>query len=92
MLICVQGWILDKIILLIFATHKLALPNGSTTEARWLQFKIPVSQPENVIGSISDFRSIRFMRMFMTGFNDEVTVRFGAPDLVVEVGDVTPCT
>jgi cell surface protein SprA len=56
---------------------QVTLPNG-TTEARWLQFKIPVSQPENVIGSISDFRSIRFMRMFMTGFNDEVTVRFGA--------------
>ncbi|MBB1193610.1 cell surface protein SprA [Flavobacterium sp. SOK18b] len=61
---------------------QVTLPNGSTTEARWLQFKIPVSQPENVIGSISDFRSIRFMRMFMTGFNDEVTVRFGALDLV----------
>ena len=58
------------------------LPNGSTTVARWIQFKIPVSQPENTIGSISDFRSIRFMRMFMTGFNEEVTVRFGALDLV----------
>nr|WP_314839052.1 cell surface protein SprA [uncultured Flavobacterium sp.] len=61
---------------------QVTLPNGSTTDARWIQFKIPVSQPENVIGSISDFRSIRFMRMFMTGFNDEVTVRFGALDLV----------
>ncbi|MFV8368404.1 cell surface protein SprA [Flavobacterium sp. LB2R40] len=61
---------------------QVSLPDGSTTEARWLQFKIPVSQPENVIGNISDFRSIRFMRMFMTGFNDEVTVRFGALDLV----------
>ncbi len=59
-----------------------ALPNGETTEARWIQFKIPVSQPENVIGNISDFRSIRFMRMFMTGFEEEVTVRFGALDLV----------
>ncbi|MDD5151354.1 MAG: cell surface protein SprA, partial [Flavobacterium sp.] len=58
------------------------LPDGSTTDARWIQFKIPVSQPENTIGNISDFRSIRFMRMFMTGFNDEVTVRFGALDLV----------
>jgi len=58
------------------------LPDGSTTDARWIQFKIPVSQPENTIGNISDFRSIRFMRMFMTGFNNEVTVRFGALDLV----------
>lgn len=61
---------------------QVTLPDGSTTEARWLQFKIPVSQPENIIGNISDFRSIRFMRMFMTGFSEEVTVRFGALDLV----------
>jgi len=58
------------------------LPNGSTTRARWIQFKIPVSQPTNTIGNITDFRSIRFMRMFMTGFNDQMTVRFGALDLV----------
>jgi cell surface protein SprA len=61
---------------------QVTLPDGSNTEARWLQFKIPVSKPENTIGNISDFRSIRFMRMFMTGFEDQVTVRFGALDLV----------
>mgnify|MGYP002628751198 CR=1 FL=1 len=61
---------------------QVTLPDGSVTDARWIQFKIPVSQPENTIGNISDFRSIRFMRMFMTGFNNEVTVRFGALDLV----------
>jgi len=58
------------------------LPNGGTTNARWIQFKIPVSQPQNTIGNITDFRSIRFMRMFMTGFNSQMTVRFGALDLV----------
>jgi len=58
------------------------LPNGSTTTARWIQFKIPVAQPQNTIGNISDFRSIRFMRMFMTGFSSQMTVRFGALDLV----------
>lgn len=60
----------------------IELPNGSTTTARWIQFKIPVSQPQNTIGNITDFRSIRFMRMFMTGFNNQMTVRFGALDLV----------
>jgi cell surface protein SprA len=58
------------------------MDNGQVTDARWIQFKIPVAQPENTIGNISDFRSIRFMRMFMTGFSDQVTVRFGALDLV----------
>ncbi|WP_281637277.1 cell surface protein SprA [Flavobacterium marginilacus] len=60
---------------------QVTLPNGNTTEARWIQFKIPVSQPENTIGSISDFTSIRFMRMFMTGFSEPITVRFGSLDL-----------
>lgn len=50
--------------------------------ARWLQFKIPVTEFDNKIGSISDFRSIRFMRMFMTGFTEEITVRFATIDLV----------
>lgn len=58
------------------------IPNGTPTKARWIQFKIPVSEPTSVIGSISDFRSIRFMRMFMTGFSKPVTLRFGTLDLV----------
>jgi cell surface protein SprA len=61
---------------------QVTLPNGEVTDSRWIQFKIPVFQPENTIGNISDFRSIRFMRMFMTGFEEEVTVRFGALDLI----------
>ncbi|WP_425556496.1 cell surface protein SprA [Flavobacterium chungnamense] len=60
----------------------VTLSNGETTQARWIQFKVPVSQPENTVGSISDFRSIRFMRLFMTGFTSQVTLRFGALDLV----------
>ncbi|WP_310560761.1 cell surface protein SprA [Flavobacterium sp.] len=61
---------------------QITMDNGEVTDARWIQFKIPVAQPENTIGNISDFRSIRFMRLFMTGFSDAVTVRFGALDLV----------
>ncbi len=61
---------------------QVTLPNGSTTNARWIQFKIPINQPNNIIGGISDFRSISFMRMFMTKFSDQMTVRFGSLDLV----------
>ncbi len=63
-------------------TTQVTLPDGSTTDARWIQFKIPVSQPQNKIGGISDFRSIRFMRLFMTQFENPITVRFGAFELV----------
>ena len=58
------------------------LSGGGSTGYRWIQFKIPVADYENTIGTISDFRSIRFMRMFMTGFSEDITLRFGALDLV----------
>ena len=64
-------------------TNDIEVPNQDPNVAsRWIQFKIPVSQPENTIGNITDFRSIRFMRMFMSGFKDKITTRFGALDLV----------
>jgi cell surface protein SprA len=64
-------------------TDAVNLPTGANeTEVRWIQYKIPISAPENTIGGISDFRTIQFMRMFMTGFNDQITLRFGALDLV----------
>ncbi len=55
---------------------------GESTPVRWIQYKIPVTEFERKIGSISDFTSIRFIRMFTTGFKDEVTLRFAALDLV----------
>jgi cell surface protein SprA len=52
------------------------LGNGRTQNETWYQFKIPVSQFEKAVGGISDFRSIRFVRMYMTGFKDTTVVRF----------------
>ncbi len=73
----------DRYVTDIRETIATNLPAGANpTKARWIQFKIPVSAPENTIGGISDFRSISYMRMFMTGFTDKITVRFGSLDLV----------
>jgi len=73
-----QNFITDKVVTTVTDT-----PNGIPTQARWYQFKIPVTTPlKKTVGSISDFRSIRFMRMFMTGFSTPITLRFGALDLV----------
>ena len=57
---------------------------GTDLAARWIQFKIPIDQGSNTVkfGSIEDFRSIQFMRMFMSGFSQDITVRFGTLDLV----------
>ncbi len=58
------------------------MPNGVTKSVRWYQFKIPLRKPDERIGEISDFRSIRFMRMFLTGFDQPVILRFARLDLV----------
>ncbi|MFN8277447.1 MAG: cell surface protein SprA [Chitinophagales bacterium] len=47
------------------------------------QFRIPIREFDAKVGSIPDFRSIQFMRMFMTGFSDSVALlRFATLDLV----------
>lgn len=48
----------------------------------WYQFKIPLSQPDKVVGGISDFSTIRFARMFMTGFKEVTHLRFATLELV----------
>ncbi len=56
--------------------------NGSQIPTRWVQFRIPIDQSSRVVNGISDLRSIRFMRMFLTDFQEDVVLRFGTLDLV----------
>ncbi len=58
------------------------LANGKSKVMVWYQFKIPLSQPEKVVGNISDFSTIRFVRMFMTGFKKVTHLRFATLELV----------
>jgi len=58
------------------------LRNGQELPVRWLQFKVPIFEPTNAVGGIADFRSIRFIRMFLTDFQDPTILRFGTMDLV----------
>lgn len=59
-----------------------SLPNGNTLNERWIQYKIPLSDFTDAIGGISDFRSISFMRMYLTGFSSNMVLRFATLDLV----------
>ncbi|MFZ9003060.1 MAG: cell surface protein SprA [Robiginitalea sp.] len=58
------------------------LPNNTQVNYRWIQYKVPLSDFTNAVGGIADFRSISFMRMYMTGFQDPVVLRFATLDLV----------
>ncbi len=56
--------------------------DGQTQTVEWYQFKIPLSQYEKKVGSINDFSTIRFARMFMTGFKQVTHLRFATLELV----------
>ncbi len=58
------------------------LANGEKSSVKWYQFKIPIKQYDRVIGSIEDFTTVRFMRMYMTGFKETAILRFATFELV----------
>jgi len=71
-----QNYIVDKKVV------SVKLVDGTTRPETWYQLRIPINSYNKKIGNIPDFKSIRFIRMFLTGFEDSVTVRFGKLDLV----------
>ncbi len=72
-----QNYITD-----IHDAQGIRLPNGQIGEVKWYQFKIPVRDPSRIVGGIQDFQSIRFMRMFMKGFEEPTVLRFATLELV----------
>ena len=58
------------------------LRNGDTLTVRWYQYRIPLAEFDDKIGSINGFTSIRYMRMFLTNFEAPIVLRFGSLDLV----------
>ena len=71
-----QNFIVDKRI------GRPNLRNGKQGYVTWYQYRIPLDRWEEKFGSISDFSSIRFMRMYLTGFEKPIVLRFGSLDLV----------
>lgn len=66
----------------VYETLSQSATNNEQKPIKWYQFKIPVREFEQRVGSISDFRSIRFMRIFMTGWTQPVTIRFARMELI----------
>lgn len=58
------------------------LPNNTTRPEDWYLFRIPISAFTSKVGNIPDFKSIRFLRMFATDFEDSIVMRFGKLELV----------
>ncbi len=56
--------------------------DGKPIRVVWYQFKIPLSQPDKIVGGINDFSTIRFARIFMTHFKAVTHLRFATLELV----------
>ncbi|NCC99564.1 MAG: cell surface protein SprA [Bacteroidia bacterium] len=65
-------------------TSSVSLKNGETASVKWYQFKVPLRDSEkySAKGGIRSFKSIRYMRMYLTDFEEPVNLRFATMELV----------
>lgn len=64
------GYVVDKV------------NGGDNGERNWYLFRIPVRNPDRIEGDISGFKSIRYMRMYLTGWRQPVVLRMAKFQLV----------
>ncbi|HMH20679.1 MAG TPA: cell surface protein SprA, partial [Puia sp.] len=58
-------------------------PKNGGARQTWYQFRIPIAEYYQKVGNIPDFKSIQFIRMYFTGFNDSMVVcRFAKLEMV----------
>jgi cell surface protein SprA len=62
--------------------RNIPLANGERRSEKWYLFRIPVKDYQDKVGNIPDFKSIRFIRMFMTGFEDTAVIRLAKLELI----------
>jgi len=62
--------------------QRVTLRDNTVADVTWYQFKIPVNEFTRRYGTIQDFRSIQYMRLYVDGWDDSTTLRFGQLQLV----------
>ncbi len=65
-----------------FITDTRTFTPTNGMQEKWYLFRIPISEYQQKVGDIPDFKSIRFVRMYLTGFQDSVILRFAKLELV----------
>lgn len=71
------GYIIDKM------ESSITLRNGKESDVTWYQFRIPIkSKDTKKVGNISGYNSLRFMRMYLTDFEEETYLRFATLELI----------
>lgn len=80
-----ENFITDIKLATSYQTNLPINQNGGTgsKQVRWIQFRVPIrTDDKEAYGSINGYRSIRFMRMLLKGFPDDIFVRLGSLQLV----------
>ncbi len=65
-----------------FITDTRSFTGINQEQEVWYQFRIPINSYTQNVGNMPDFKSIRFIRMFMTGWTDSVVCRFAEFQLI----------
>src|SRR5450432_1858718 len=65
-----------------FVSDSRYFVDGNGVPQTWYQFRVPITSYSQKVGNIPDFKSIRFIRMFLTGFTDSVVCRFAEFQLI----------
>ncbi|MDD4574793.1 MAG: cell surface protein SprA [Bacteroidales bacterium] len=63
-------------------TTTVRLADGTSTDVKWYQFKVPIREPQKTVGNIQGFNSIRFMRVAMKDFSEPIICRMATFELV----------
>ncbi len=58
------------------------LRNENEETVKWYHFKIPLADYQKKVGQIQDFKSIRFIRLFMKDWQKSIVLRFAQMDLI----------
>ena len=56
--------------------------DGTSKSENWYLFRVPIQNYTSNVGNIPDFQSVRYLRMYMTGFEDSTVLRFATLNLV----------
>lgn len=65
-----------------YIVDKVTASNGAGDNVNWYLFRIPVREFTRKVGNINGFKSIRFIRLYMTDWDNPVVLRFAQLQMV----------
>ncbi|XOV92005.1 MAG: cell surface protein SprA [Bacteroidota bacterium] len=61
---------------------EISTDENDPSAAKWYLFRIPIRDPDNIVGDINGFKTMRYVRMYLTKFRQPVVLRMSKLQLV----------